>query len=104
MFGAFEYAGLTIEGKTFKVSTPIPGNGLTNAQTASAALQTEIATYIGDVATALTNAIAGNGPTGDSDADVQAIADQLNADITTLTGADSALPTGSGTTGTSGTP
>ena len=52
----FEFAGLVIEGRTFKVTTPIPGQGLTNAQNASAALQTEIATYITNVATALTNA------------------------------------------------
>lgn len=81
---SFEFAGLTIEGKTFTMTTPVPGSGLTNAQAASAALQTEIATYIKDVATALTNALAG----GDPDTDVQAIADQLTADASTLASAD----------------
>ena len=81
---SFRYAGLTIEGKQFIMTTPVPGSGLTNAQAASAALQTEIATYIADVATALTNALAG----GDSDTAVQAIADQLTSDASTLTAAD----------------
>jgi hypothetical protein len=84
---SFQFAGLTIEGKDFIVSTPIPGSGLANAQTASTLLAQEVITYIGNVATALTNALAG----GDSDAAVQAIADQLTNDAAELTAADATL-------------
>jgi hypothetical protein len=80
---SFELNGLAIEGKTFTVTTPI-GSGLANAQAASTALTTEIATYITDVATKLSQALV----SGDSDTAVQAVATQLLADAATLTAAD----------------
>jgi hypothetical protein len=83
----FQFAGLTIEGKDFIVTTPIPGSGLTNAVTASTLLSQEVVTYIGNVATALTAALEG----GDSDSAVQAIADQLTQDAAELTAADATL-------------
>ncbi len=85
---SFAFAGLSIEGKDFIVTTPIPGIGLQNAQQASTLLAQEVITYIGNVATALINALAAG---GDSDAAVQAIADQLNTDVATLTAADATL-------------
>jgi hypothetical protein len=84
---SFAFAGLSIEGKEFIVTTPIPGSGLANAVTASTLLSQEVVTYIGNVATALTNALAG----GDSDTAVQGIADQLTADAAQLTAADASL-------------
>jgi hypothetical protein len=103
---SFIWNGMVLQGRRFVVTTPVSGSGLTNAQAADAALKAEIATYIQDVATKLQQALAG----GDPDSDVQAIADDLNADATTLqqndplTGTNATGTTGTSTTaGTSGT-
>ena len=84
---SFEFAGLQIGRKTFTMTTPLPG--LVNAQAADTALQTEIGTYLADVATALLNAI---NSAGDSDTAVQAIADDLNAQAARLVAADPLNP------------
>ena len=75
--------------KVFVLTTPTPGSGLANAQAADTELQTEIATYISDVATALQNAIAAG---GDSDAAVQQIATDMLADASTLQASDPLNP------------
>lgn len=83
-----EYRGIEIEEKSFTVSTPVDPS-LIAAQNAEAAVAAGIAKYITDVATALKNAIGQ--PGGVSPADVQAIADKLTADATTLTTADTSI-------------
>jgi hypothetical protein len=84
---SFTYAGLAIEGKTFTMTTPLPG--LTNAQGADTALTAEIAQYITDKANQLAAAIAAS---GDSDAAVQQISDDMLADAATLKADDPATP------------
>jgi len=75
--------------KVFHLTTPVPGSGLTNAQAADTALQTEIAKYITDVATAIQNALATG---GDSDAAVQQIATDMLSDASTLESSDPLTP------------
>jgi hypothetical protein len=72
--------------RTFTMTTPL--TGLQNAQGADTALTAEIATYIQDVATKLNTALQ----SGDSDAAVQQIADDLEADATALKNADPLNP------------
>jgi hypothetical protein len=77
-----DFGGLSTEGY-FTMTVPL--SGLVNAQNADTALQTEIAQYLTDVATRIAAALAS---TGDSDAAVQQIANDLLADAQTLQNAD----------------
>jgi hypothetical protein len=81
------YRGIQFERQTYTMSTPV-SQAMQNAQEASTNLTAGVATYIADTATALKNALAGNGSTGNSDADVQALADQMTADAASLAASD----------------
>lgn len=83
----FTFAGLTLKGKVFSLTTPLPG--LVAAQGAGSALAAEVATYIADTATAIQNAL---NTEGDSDAAVQTIADGMLADAALLQGSDPLNP------------
>jgi hypothetical protein len=85
------YKGMTLKRKKFIVTTPVDPS-LQNARDASAALTAEIATYIADSATAISNALNGNGQTGIAYTDVQALADQMTADAATLQAGDPLNP------------
>lgn len=60
------------------------GAGLTALQAADTALATEVATFLADVVTALQNALG----SGDSDAAVQQVATDIQAQITNLQNGD----------------
>ena len=60
------------------------GSGLAELQAADAALATEVAAFLADVVTALQNALG----SGDSDAAVQQVATDIQAQITNLQNGD----------------
>jgi hypothetical protein len=95
----FTFAGLTLKGKVFTLTAPLPG--LLAAQGADTALTAEVAKYIADTATAIQDAL---NTEGDSDAAVQQIATDMLAASAALVAADPLNPPAGSSTSTATLP
>jgi hypothetical protein len=86
---SFRLGNFTFRGEKFTMTTPVtPGQGLPNAQAALTQLQSQVTTYIADVAQAILNALNGAANPGDSDTAVQALATGMQAVSAQLAAAD----------------